>query len=335
MTSKSVKSILGIGNALTDILAILPDDSILQQFNLPKGSMQHVDAEAGNKIWEAIKDMGIKYVAGGSAANTLSAAAIFGMKAGFIGKVGKDDIGSLFKSEQRRDGIDSMVLRGKAPSGRAIVIITEPNYERTFATYLGAALELEPEDLDPANFDGYDYLHLEGYLVQNQRLFRRAVEIGREKNMIISVDLASYNIVESNSAFLHDIVENYVDIVFANEHEARAFTGKEPAGALTEIAKMCDIAVVKVGEKGSMVRSGSEYHKIRPRKAVATDATGAGDLYAAGFLYAHSLGQPLDICGKVASIISSKVVEVIGTKLDVPRWREAKKDIRKVMGISE
>ena len=148
MTSKSVKSILGIGNALTDILAILPDDSILQQFNLPKGSMQHVDAEAGNKIWEAIKDMGIKYVAGGSAANTLSAAAIFGMKAGFIGKVGKDDIGSLFKSEQRRDGIDSMVLRGKAPSGRAIVIITEPNYERTFATYLGAALELEPEDLD-------------------------------------------------------------------------------------------------------------------------------------------------------------------------------------------
>jgi sugar/nucleoside kinase (ribokinase family) len=153
--------------------------------------------------------------------------------------------------------------------------------------------------------------------------------------MIISVDLASYNIVESNSAFLHDIVENYVDIVFANEHEARAFTGKEPAGALTEIAKMCDIAVVKVGEKGSMVRSGSEYHKIRPRNAVATDATGAGDLYAAGFLCAHSLGQHLDICGKVASIISSKVVEVIGTKLDVPRWREAKKDIRKVMGISE
>ena len=226
-----------------------------------------------------------------------------------------------------------MLLRGKAPSGRAIVIITEPNYERTFATYLGAALELEPEDLNPDDFNGYDYLHLEGYLVQNQRLFRRAVEIGREKKMIISVDLASYNIVESNNAFLHDIVENYVDIVFANEMEARAFTGKEPVKAIADIAKMCDIAIVKVGAKGSMVRSGDEFHKIRPRKAVARDATGAGDLFAAGFLYAHSLGMPLDICGKVGSIISSKVVEIIGSKLDIPRWREAKKQIRKVMGI--
>jgi len=333
MTSRSAKSILGIGNALTDILAILPDDTILQQFNLPKGSMQHVDAEAGNKIWDAIKDMGIKYVAGGSAANTISAAAVFGMRAGFIGKVGKDDIGSLYKSDQRQDGIDSMLLRGKAPSGRAIVIITEPNYERTFATYLGAALELEPEDLNPDEFDGYDYLHLEGYLVQNQRLFRRAVEIGREKNMTISVDLASYNIVESNNAFLHDIVENYVDIVFANEMEARAFTGKDPVKAIADIAQICDIAIVKVGAKGSMVLSGDEFHKIRPRKAVARDATGAGDLYAAGFLYAHSLGMPLDTCGKVGSIISSKVVEIIGSKLDIPRWREAKKQIRAVMGV--
>lgn len=333
MTSRSAKSILGIGNALTDILAILPDDSILQQFNLPKGSMQHVDAEAGNKIWDAIKDMGIKYVAGGSAANTISAAAVFGMKAGFIGKVGKDDIGSLYKSDQRQDGIDSMLLRGKAPSGRAIVIITEPNYERTFATYLGAALELEPEDLNPDDFNGYDYLHLEGYLVQNQRLFRRAVEIGREKNMTISVDLASYNIVESNNAFLHDIVENYVDIVFANEMEARAFTGKDPVKAIADIAQICDIAIVKVGAKGSMVLSGDEFQKIRPRKAVARDATGAGDLYAAGFLYAHSLGMPLDTCGKVGSIISSKVVEIIGSKLDIPRWREAKKQIRAVMGV--
>ena len=171
--------------------------------------------------------------------------------------------------------------------------------------------------------------------MQNQRLFRRAVEIGREKNMIISVDLASYNIVESNSAFLHDIVENYVDIVFANEMEARAFTGKDPVKALADISKMCRIAIVKVGEKGSMVRSGSEFHKIRPRKAVAMDATGAGDLYAAGFIYAHSLGMPLDICGKVGSLISSKVVEIIGTKLDIPRWKEAKKQIRKIIGVKE
>ncbi|NLD21509.1 MAG: adenosine kinase [Bacteroidales bacterium] len=329
------KSILGIGNALTDILAVMPDDSILKQFNLPKGSMQHVDAQAGNKIWDAIKDCGIKYVAGGSAANTISATAIFGMKSGFIGKVGKDEIGSLFKSAQKQDGIDSKLLRGKAPSGRAVVIITEPNYERTFATYLGAALELEPENLNPEEFKGYDYLHLEGYLVQNQRLFRRAIEIGKELGMTISIDLASYNVVESNSAFLHDIIQNYVDIVFANETEAVAFAGKTPREALDELAELCPVAVVKMGKQGSMVLSGKDFFMIDPCEALATDATGAGDLYAAGFLYAHSLGMPLDICGKVGSILAAKVVEVIGTKIDIPRWKEAKKEIRTLMNVTE
>ncbi|MBP9986710.1 MAG: adenosine kinase [Bacteroidales bacterium] len=330
-----MKSILGIGNALTDILAILPDDEILKKYKLPVGSMQHVDAETGNKIWEDLRDRGIKYVAGGSAANTISAAAIFGMKSGFIGKVGKDDIGSLFKSDQVQDGISSMLLRGKAPSGRSIVVINKNTSERTFATYLGAALELDSEDLDPDNFNGYDILHLEGYLVQNQRLFRRAVEIGKSKGMTISVDLASYNVVESNLAFLNDIVDNYVDIVFANENEAEAFTGKEPVAALYDIASKCKVAVVKLGKDGSFVRSEGKTYRIEPFKTNAIDATGAGDMYAAGFLYAYSEDMPLDVCGRVGSLISSKVVEVIGSKIDIPRWKEAKSRIRQMMNIPE
>lgn len=330
-----MKSLLGIGNALTDILAILPDDEILKKYRLPVGSMQHVDAETGNKIWEDLRDRGIKYVAGGSAANTISAAAIFGMKTGFIGKVGKDDIGSLFKSDQVQDGINSMLLRGKAPSGRSIVMINKNTSERTFATYLGAALELDCDDLNPDNFDGYDILHLEGYLVQNQRLFRRAAEIGKEKGMTISVDLASYNVVESNLTFLNDIVENYVDIVFANENEALAFTGKEPLAALYDIASKSRVAVVKLGSEGSLVRSGDTTYRIDPFTTEAIDATGAGDMYAAGFLYAYSEGMPLDVCGRVGSLISSKVVEVIGSKIDIPRWKEAKTRIRQMMNIAE
>lgn len=330
-----MKSILGIGNALTDILAILPDDEILKKYKLPVGSMQHVDAETGNKIWEDLRDRGIKYVAGGSAANTISAAAIFGMKSGFIGKVGKDDIGSLFKSDQVQDGINSMLLRGKAPSGRSIVVINKNTSERTFATYLGAALELDRDDLNPESFNGYDILHLEGYLVQNQRLFRRAVEIGKEKGMTISVDLASYNVVESNLAFLNDIVDNYVDIVFANENEAEAFTGKEPVAALYDIASKCKVAVVKLGKDGSLVRSEGKTYKIEPFPTNAVDATGAGDMYAAGFLYAYSEDMPLDVCGRVGSLISSKVVEVIGSKIDIPRWKEAKTRIRQMMNIPE
>lgn len=326
-----MKSILGIGNALTDILALLEDDSLLREYHLPKGSMQHVDKETGNKIWSSIRRMGVQYVAGGSAGNTITGTAVFGMPSGFIGKVGDDELGSLYKSDQERNGINSMLLKGVEASGRAMVFVTAPNAERTFAVYLGAALELAPEDLKPEYFEGYDYFHIEGYLVQNQQLLRRAVELAKEAGCYISIDLASYNVVESNEAFLHDIVENYVNIVFANESEAEAFTHKQPREAANEIAKICDIAVVKVGKDGSMICTGQEFHYINAREAKAIDATGAGDLYAAGFLYGHSLGLPLNVCGEIGSIISAKVVEVIGPKIDIPRWKDAKQQIRELI----
>ena len=324
-----MKSILGIGNALTDILAVLPDDTLLNTYHLPKGSMQHVDMETGDKIWTSLKPLGVKYVAGGSAANTITCTAIFGMPSSFIGKIGDDELGLLFKSDQEQYGVRTMLLKSEHSSGRSMVFVSGGNAERTFAVYLGAALDLVPEDLQPAYFQGYDYFHIEGYLVQNQALIRRAVELAHEAGCLISLDMASYNVVESNNAFLHDIVEKYVDIVFANETESKAFTKiAEPRLALDEIARMCRIAVVKVGKDGSWVKSGDETHFIEAWPADTIDATGAGDTYAAGFLYAHALGMPLKVCGEVGSIIAAKVVEVIGTKIDIPRWRAAKEEIR-------
>ena len=140
--------------------------------------------------------------------------------------------------------------------------------------------------------------------------------------------------MESNDAFFHNLVENYVDIVFANESEARAFTKTEPREAIDTLARLCDIAVVKVGKDGSMVKQGDEYHYIPAWPAATIDATGAGDTYAAGFLYAHSLGMPLKVCGEVGSIIAAKVVEVIGTKIDVPRWKAAKQEIRDLIAAN-
>ncbi len=327
-----MKSILGIGNALTDILAVLPDDTLLKTFHLPKGSMQHVDMETGDKIWSALKPLGVHYVAGGSAANTITCTSIFGMQSSFIGKIGDDELGLLFKSDQEQYGIRTRLLTGSHSSGRSMVFVSGGNAERTFAVYLGAALDLVPEDLKPEWFEGNDYFHIEGYLVQNQELIRRAVELAHAAGCIISIDMASYNVVESNDAFLHDIVEKYVNIVFANETEARAFTKmRDPRASLQAISELCDIAVVKVGKDGSWVRSGAEEHYIEPWPAKTIDATGAGDTYAAGFLYAHSLGMPLEVCGQVGSIIAAKVVEVIGTKVDVPRWRDAKLEIRALM----
>ena len=315
-----MKSILGIGNALTDILAVLPDDSLLNTFHLPKGSMQHVDMKTGDGIWAALKPLGVKYVAGGSAANTITCTAILGMPSGFIGKIGDDELGELFKSDQEQYGVRTRLLKSPHSSGRSMVFVSGGNAERTFAVYLGAALDLVPDDLRPEWFEGYDYFHIEGYLVQNQDLVRRAVEYARQAGCLISIDMASYNVVE------------YVDIVFANETEARSFTGiPDPAKALDEIAKMCSIAVVKVGKDGSMIKSGDENHFIEAWPADTIDATGAGDTYAAGFLYAHSLGLPLKVCGEAGSIIAAKVVEVIGTKIDIPRWKVAKRELRELI----
>jgi sugar/nucleoside kinase (ribokinase family) len=250
----------------------------------------------------------------------------------FIGKIGNDELGHLYKSTLEQFGVKTTLLEGTKGSGRAMCFITGANAERTFADYMGAALELVPEDLKPEYFEGYDYFHIEGYLVQNQDLIRRAVQMAKEAGCKISIDMASYNVVESNEAFFHNLVDKYIDIVFANESEARAFTKKEPREALSDLAASCEIAVVKVGKDGSMVQQGDEYHYIPAWPAATIDATGAGDTYAAGFLYAHSLGMPLKVCGEVGSIIAAKVVEVVGTKIDVPRWRDAKAEIRQLIG---
>ena len=323
-----MKSILAIGNALTDILAVLPDDSLLRSYHLPLGSMQHVDMETGDRIWEALKEYGVKYVPGGSAANTITCTSILGMPSGFLGKIGNDDLGNLFKSTMEQYGVHTSMLYSEKSSGRCMVFITGANAERTFADYMGATLELGPTDLKEEFFKGYDYFHIEGYLVQNQELISTAARLAKAAGCTISIDMASYNVVESNIAFFHNLVDNYVDIVFANETEARAFTKLEPREALEDLAGRCKIAVVKVGKAGSMVQSGSEYHFIEPWPAEPIDATGAGDTYAAGFLYAHSMGLPLKACGEVGSIIAAKVVEVIGTKIDIPRWKLAKQEIR-------
>ena len=326
-----MESIIGIGNALTDILAVVEDDSLLKKYNLPKGSMNWVDSETASTIWNEIKGKKVQIVPGGSAANTISSASILGMKSAFIGKVGDDELGRLFKEGQQQTGISSILLLGTQSSGRSMVLITPPNAERTFANYMGATLELGPEDLDESFFDGYDILHLEGYLVQNHDLVRRAVEIGKKKGMTISIDLASYNVVESNYDFLHQIVEGYVDIVFANESESRSFTHKAPEDALDSLAEVCKIAVVKVGAEGSFVKSGNLKYKIAPCPAKAVDATGAGDTFAAGFLYGYSCGLPLDVCGKIGSLASSKVVEIIGTKMDSATWDEIRSGIKKII----
>jgi sugar/nucleoside kinase (ribokinase family) len=311
--------ILGIGNALVDVMTIINDDTVLERFQLPKGSMQLVDQAKSELVKSETRMFNRIMTSGGSAANTIHGLAMLGVKTGFIGSIGRDETGDFFEKDMKFAGIETMLFRRDSITGTAIAIIS-PDSERTFATHLGAAVELEPGDLEPEHFNGYDILYLEGYLILNKALVETACRLAKEKGMKIALDLASYNVVDAKLADFKEIVEKYVDIIFANEEEARSFTGMEPWEALNLISQFCEVAVVKVGSGGSWVKRGEEVIKIDAAKVNLKDTTGAGDLYASGFLYGYSQDEELDICGQYGSILAGHVIEIVGARMDHEKW---------------
>ncbi len=325
-----MKKILGMGNALTDILLRIENDEVLAKLNLPKGSMQLVDGGKSKEITTLLSEISPKMATGGSASNTINGITRLGAAAGFVGKIGKDEVGEFFRNDMLNNGVVPHLLYSETPSGQCTVLVSADG-ERTLCTFLGAACELDAKDLTPEMFVGFDIFHIEGYLVQNHELIRTAVKMAKEADLQVSIDLASYNVVEENLDFLNEIIRDYIDIVFANEEEARAFTGKKPEQALIHIADHCDIAVVKIGKEGSFIKSGSESVLVKPRLANCIDTTGAGDLYAAGFLYGLANGYSLDICGKIGSLVSGNVVEVLGAKMTDEVWEQIHTDIQNII----
>jgi sugar/nucleoside kinase (ribokinase family) len=326
-----MKKVLGLGNALVDILVRIDDDGLLRRLDLPKSCMTLVREEQINTILDKISGLEKQETCGGSAANTINGLARLGIGTGYIGKIGHDHYGDFFAGEMKLHGTEARMFYGASQTGRALGLIT-PDSERTFATFLGAAIELEASDLSPELFRGYDYFHIEGYMVQNQSLVGTALRLAKDAGLEVSLDLASHNVVSANLGFLQDMVARYVDIIFANEDEAMAFSGKNsPHESLVSISPKSSIAVVKLGKNGSLIRHKDEQHRIGCIPAVAVDTTGAGDLYAAGFLYGLIHEYPLAVCGNIGSLLSGKVVEVIGAKLNERQWQEVEAALPKII----
>ena len=322
-----MKRILGIGNALVDILTLIKDDNLLRNFELPKGSMQLVDSEKSRLVNEGTSHLNKTWSSGGSAANTIHGLAMLEADTGFIGSIGRDETGDFFESDMKRAGINTLLFRRNSPTGTAIALIT-PDSERTFATHLGAAVELEADELNPMLFDGYDILYLEGYLITNFPLIEAACKIARGTGMTVVLDLASYNVVESNLDSFKNIVTNYVDILFANEQEARAYTGFDPDQAFPVLSEACEAVILKLGAEGSWIRKGEEMIKISAFPVKCNDTTGAGDLYAAGFLYGVAMGLNLETCGIIGSFMAGKVIEIIGARMNREQFAEIKNYIK-------
>lgn len=325
--------IIGMGNALVDVLVQIDDDSLLEKLHLPKGGMQLIQEDTLAEIRKYTSEMKIHRSTGGSAGNTVCALAALGANPGFIGKVGQDETGTFFGDTLRQRGVNTLLATCDLPSGIASTFISTDG-ERTFGTYLGAAATLKAEDLSRKMFAGYNYLYIEGYLLQDHDLMLRAVQLAKEEGLQVCLDMASYNVVEAERDFFDQLIVKYVDIVFANESEALAYTGKAPHEALEEIASKCSIAVVKTGKEGSLVKKGTEVIQLLscPIDNVL-DTTGAGDFYAAGFMYGLTCGYSLEKCVQISTILATAVIQEVGTTLSAKKWDEIKLNIESLLQV--
>ena len=319
-----MKKVLGLVNALTDVLLQVSEDS-LRELGLPKGSMNLITLEQAEQIQMRFASVRKRMVAGGSASNTITTISQLGGTAAFIGKIGNDEVGKFYREDMIKNGVTPILLTSSTQmSGCSVVLIT-PDGERTFATYLGAAADMHADDIKKEAFVGYDIFHIEGYLVQDNELIEKAMRLAKEAGCMVSLDLASYNVVNENQRFLKDLISKYVDIVFANEDESFAYTHLNPEESVAKLAQQCDIAVVKVGKRGSYVQQSNERYHIGAITTSCTDSTGAGDLYAGGFLHALSDGFDIRRCGEIGTIAAGRIVEVVGTKLSEDTWDEIRR----------
>lgn len=309
--------VFGIGNALIDIL-IEADEKKIRELRLSKGNAHYLTEAEIKSTHNKLKD-GDKTVApGGSVANTASGIANLGGSVVFCGCVGNDGDGVAYEKGLIKSGVIPRMIKCNGITGNALTFITKDK-ERTFAVHLGVAGNLEKGHISEEDIKNSRILHVEGYQLANpatKEAVLHAMGIAKSNKVLVSMDLSDSKLVENNLGEFKKIAKDYVDILFSNEEEARAFTGKSPEKALNEIAKMVDIAIVKIGKKGSLIKQKDKIYRITGIKAKAVDTTGAGDMYAAGILYGLARGMSLEKAGKIASYAAARVVEQIGARLD-------------------
>lgn len=315
------RKIVGVGSPIVDLLIRVPE-SFLASVEGAKGGMELVDAGTIDQLLLESGAMPDK-APGGSAANTIFALAHMGMPTAFIGKLGMDDDGGYYQEMFRVIGgdVNHFLFSPEAPTARCLSLIT-PDFERTMRTDLGAAVLLAPNEIEPDDFCGFVHAHIEGYLLFNQELAERALHCAKNAGCTVSLDLGSFEVVSAARNVLPRLLDKYVDAVFANEDEASAYCGHQDAEtALRELGALCEVAAVKLGAKGAWLKRGDEVFRCEAIPvAQVVDTTGAGDCWAAGFLYGHLNSMSLQRCGELASLLGGEVVQEIGASPSRAAW---------------
>ncbi len=310
-------NVVGIGNAIVDIL-VHADDDFLVANGLTKGSMTLIDAARADELYgrmgPAIE------ISGGSAANTMAGVASLGGRAAYIGKICTDQLGEVFRHDIRAIGVDfeTAPVVGAPPTARSLIVVT-PDGQRTMNTMLGACVELGPADIDEPAITGAQVTYMEGYLWDKptaKEAFLKAATIAHDAGRRVSLTLSDTFCVERHRDSFRDLVAGHVDILFGNEHEVMALY---QVGSLDEavdaVRGECEVAAITRGAKGSLILNGDERFEVAAEPvARIVDSTGAGDLYAAGFLYGFTDGRHPAECGRLGSIAAAEVISHIGAR---------------------
>lgn len=316
--------VAAVGSALVDI-CLLEDDDFLSQTGGPKGGMILVDDQFIKQAVSRSKKKPV-IVPGGSACNTILGIGKLGAASRFIGKRGDDDLGILFENGLRAHNVEPILMKSQTPTGHVLSVIT-PDAQRSMFSYLGAASETLPEEIVPEHFNDCAFVHLEGYLLFNEKLMMAALQAAKTAGAYISLDLASFTVVEAARALLEKICHEYVDILIANEDEARAFTGADDEQeALKILSQKASVAVLKVGKRGSYIAHNGSTYSVKPMgNGCAIDTTGAGDLWAAGFLFGLLNGYSIQKSGELGSACGYEVCQVVGASIPEEGYQRIKK----------
>jgi sugar/nucleoside kinase (ribokinase family) len=317
MSQPASLDVTGIGNAIVDIIA-QSDDAFLVRNAITKGGMTLIDAAAATTLYGAMGP-GIE-TSGGSAANTIAGVAALGGKAAFIGKVQQDQLGEVFAHDLRTLGVqyDTPASISESPTGRCLILVT-PDAQRSMSTFLGAGQELHPRDVDPATIESAQITYLEGYLwdpPHAKEAFRKAMDIAHQAGRQVAMSLSDAFCVERYRDEFQHLAAGNIDILFANEAEIMSlYQTRTFDDALQAVRGKCAIAALTRSEKGCVIVAGDEVHVIEAVKpAQLIDTTGAGDLFAAGFMFGLTHGRDLAVSARIGALAASEVIAHLGPR---------------------
>jgi sugar/nucleoside kinase (ribokinase family) len=319
--------VVGIGSPLLDVIVNV-EEKVLHALGFEKGGMNLVTKEESDRILEYIKDHKKDVASGGSVANTVSGASLLGNKAALIGVIGDDEHGDIYESHIQEAGVKNHLFRhDEHATGHAIALIT-PDGERTFATHLGAASQIRDEHVFDEDVKGSKVLHIEAYQLEDpatREAMFLAMKAAKKSGVKVSLDLSDPWLIDRAKDVFVEVVDRFADVVFANEEEAKKFSGLDEESAVHHIATMCDTAVVKLGEKGSIIKSNGRLYRVDPHGVDVINSNGAGDMYAAGILHGIVNDLSMDEAGRVASHVAALVVASPGARMDKRHHEEIEK----------